>query len=156
MEPWVTIEELRVWTRKPGIPAEDPFALTVLKAATIVVSEETGLHYDDERRFTKASAPDRLKIIVAQVAKRAYLNPDQIRTEGAIGPLGGDTYAEAYAAGLELTEAEEETIAKVMEGFGAEPPANTLQVVRVGPMTPQRGGVYVPDSSGSDWFFPMA
>ena len=158
MDPWITIDELSVWTQE-NIAPEDPFATTILKAATIVVSSATGYH-ETEHEFTPTTAPDRLKVVVAQVAKRNYLNPTQIRTEGSIGPLGGDTYAEAYAAGMTLTEEEQAVVAKAardaVEGASS---GNAVGVLRFGVAHNPSGqgdrNGWAPDSSGSDWLIPM-
>lgn len=160
MDPWVTTDELSVWVQRPVAPG-DEYAALVLKASTILVSWATG--YDGtEHEFTALTAPDRLKIIVAQIAKRNYLNPTQITREGSIGPIGGDTYAAAFAAGMELTEEEEAEIAKIarkaIEGPGAGDDSNYLHVVGFNVAhnpVGRRSGTHIPDSSGSDWFIPM-
>lgn len=148
MEPWVTIDELRVWTQRP-ISDDDEYADVVLRAATILVSTETGLH-GTEDEFTIETAPPRLKVLTAQVAKRAYLNPQQITRDGNIGPIGGDTYAEAMAAGMELTETEEAVVAKVMTStpLGS---GGGISIIPLAPRAATDRDYRVPDSSGSDW-----
>lgn len=160
MDPWVTVGELAVWAQRP-IPPGDEYAALVLNASTILVSWATGYH-GTEHEFTTATAPERLKIIVAQIAKRNYLNPTQITREGNVGPLGGDTYAAAFAAGMDLSEEEEAEIAKIarkaVEGPAAGDDSNYLHVVGFNvahnPVGKHRG-THIPDSSGSDWFIPM-
>ena len=97
--------------------------------------------------------------IVAQVAKRAYKNPDQITREGNVGPLGGDTYAAAYAAGLTLTEEERAEIARISrEAVEGASSGNRLRVLTFGvyhnPVVADRDG-HVTDSSGTDWTIPL-
>lgn len=156
MEPWITVGELSVWTRTQISP-DDPFALLVLEAATILVNSATG-YAGTEDEFTVATAPGMLKIIVGQVAKRNYLNPDQVVREGNVGPLGGDTYAQAYAAGMTLTEEERAEIARIareaVEGGGRK---GGLSVIgySVAHNSVGRRGTFLPDSSGSDWMIPM-
>jgi len=163
MDPWITVPELAIWAREEIDPA-DEFASMVVKAATIVVSEATGYH-DTDREFTIVTAPDRLKVIVAQVAKRSYLNPDQIVREGNIGPIGGDAYAAAYAAGLSLTDEELAEVQRVVRRTGGRT-GKGLKVLgfrvahngRYG-----RDGTYAPDTpapgaafgAGSDWMIPV-
>lgn len=159
MHPWVTIPELAVWVQQP-IPPEDPFADLVLQASTLLVSTATGYH-DTEHEFTPASAPPRLRVIVAQVAKRNYLNPTQVTREGSIGPIGGDTYAAAFAAGMSLTEEEEAQIARIARDAVEGPASDTSGHLRIftfnvahNPVG-RRAGTHLPDSSGSDWHIPM-
>jgi hypothetical protein len=71
MDPWITVPELSVWARETISPT-DEFAQMIVRAATIVVSSATRR----DPAFTIADAPDRLKVIVAQVAVRSYKNPD--------------------------------------------------------------------------------
>lgn len=156
MDPWITVDELAVWARREIEPT-DPFALKVVEGATIAVSSATGYH-ETEHEFTPVTAPDRLKVITALVAKRAYLNPDQIRTEGSVGPLGGDTYAEAFAAGLTLTEEEQAEIAQVARRAITGRKGAGLSVLTFNVRHNPKGsgaGTYLPDSSGSDWMIPM-
>lgn len=165
MDPWITVDELSVWVQE-DIPPTDAYAQLVVKASTILVSHATGYHGTD-REFTTATAPDRLKIVVAQVAKRNWLNPTQITREGNVGPLGGDTYAEAMAAGMSLTDEESAVVAKVArefyEGAGT---GGRLSVVRFGvahnaraddtvPHVPDVGAEGTDFAAGSDWMFPM-
>lgn len=159
MHPWVTIPELAVWVQQP-IPPADPFADLVLQASTLVVSTATGYH-GTKHEFTPATAPPRLRVIVAQVAKRNYLNPNQVTHEGSIGPIGGDTYAAAFAAGMTLTEAEEAQIAKIAREAIEGPSGDTtgqLHIITFNVAHNPRGrraGTHLPDSSGSDWHIPM-
>ena len=159
MDPWITLNELAVWARRPIAPG-DEFAAAVLEASTLVVSWATGYH-GTTQQFTSATAPDRLKVIVAQVAKRNYLNPDQVTREGNVGPLGGDTYAEAFAAGMALTETEEAEIAKIarlaVEGSAASSTGDfgVLRIIPAHHAGRPSHGVFLPDASGSDWMIPV-
>lgn len=155
MEPWITVGELAVWTRTQ-IDPDDPFALMILEASTILVNSATG-YAGTEDEFTAATAPAMLKVIVGQIAKRNYLNPDQVVREGSLGPIGGDTYAQAYAAGMTLTEEERAEIARIsraaVEG-GTSSGGLSVLTFGVAHNSVRRGGTYLPDSSGSDWMIP--
>lgn len=160
MDPWITVAELAVWVREP-IPPGDEFAQMVIKAATIKVSDAC----DMATPFHAGNAPDSLRVIVGQVAKRAYKNPDQIVQDGSIGPIGGDRYAQAYAAGLSLTEEEEAEVQRIARRSSGR----TGKGIKIlGFRVPHHGtygrtGTYVPDrpapglgfSAGSDWQVPI-
>lgn len=158
--PWVTVPELAVWTRE-AIDPEDPWANLVVRAATIKVSDAT----EKDPAYTVDTAPNGLKVIVAQLAMRTYKNPDQIIREGSIGPIGGDAYAQAYAAGLSLTEEELLEVGRLTRRDGGR----TGKGIKVlGFRVPHNGrygrdGTYAPDtpapglgfSAGSDWQIPV-
>lgn len=57
-------------------------------------------------------APIDVQMVMLQVAKRSYENPDQITGEGSVGPLGGDTYADVHALFMDFTDSERTTISK--------------------------------------------
>lgn len=57
-------------------------------------------------------APIDVQMVMLQVAKRSYQNPDEVLQEGGVGPLGGERYADVHALFMDFTESERATIAK--------------------------------------------
>lgn len=147
-DPLLTIAELAVWARTE-IPADDPFALVVIDAASLKVREAA-----KQPDWTAATVPATARLIAIQLAKRTYLNPDAVIAEGGIGPIGGDRYIEDFARTLELTDLERADLEALAPN--AATGGNGLWVQ---PMT--RGDIettetaYYFDNSGSDWAIPM-
>ncbi|MDQ3275340.1 MAG: hypothetical protein M3Q39_10020 [Actinomycetota bacterium] len=103
LTPWITLEEFALWCKRK-IAANDERANLILRATIILINDTAGLY--DTAAWTADTAPDRVKLIYIGVAKRNYLNPNQVIREGSIGPIGGDAYAESFAAGMDLTDYE--------------------------------------------------
>lgn len=102
----VTVAQLSTWVTPDhdanAIAADDPWANAVLVEASNVVRSVAG--HDDW--LAPEDAPTQARTICLRVARRTYLNPDLVVSEGATGPIGGDTYAQAAALGTELSPQE--------------------------------------------------
>lgn len=57
-------------------------------------------------------APIDVQMVMLQVAKRSYQNPDEVLQEGGVGPLGGERYADVHALFMDFTDAERTVLAK--------------------------------------------
>jgi hypothetical protein len=106
MKAMLTLEELEVWCRQTivGEPSEG-FAQAVLDAASLTVATQA-LHSEWIADDFADPVPARPKLIATLLAKRSFLNPDSIISEGGIGPIGGDRYVEEMAKFLVLTDQE--------------------------------------------------
>lgn len=111
IEPLVTVGELAVWVQE-DISEDDEYANLIVRAATVAVTS----YADMDEPWTPATAPARIKNIVAGIAKRNWINPSRLTKEGSIGPIGGDSYVAAMAAGMELTDYEMSEIARLSSG----------------------------------------
>lgn len=146
----ITIQELADWSRRE-IEPDDAFAIKVVAAASLVVSEAA--QHPEWTRTGETAAPPRAKLICAMLAKRTFLNPDAVVREGSIGPVGGDTVVEDFARTLELTAAELATL----QGFIGTGDGAVFGGLWVQPTTRgelEMAGVFIPDSGGSDWMIP--
>lgn len=109
----VTIPQLSVITRsEPPIELDDEFALEVIRISSELILDYYGVDDIDES-MTSGVDQRRIKRVALLVAKRGYENPTLIKSEGAVGPLGGDTFGEVQYAGFELTEAEKSELDRV-------------------------------------------
>jgi hypothetical protein len=97
-------------------------------------------------------APIDVQMVMLQVAKRSYENPDEVLQEGSVGPLGGERYADVHALFMDFTESERATISKYnpdgdptpQEGAGV---VFTLETTRGAETTlPQTSPLYVSDN----------
>lgn len=124
----ITISQLSTITQSdPPIESDDPFALE-----TIRLAEEAVLDYLEVDELPAGATARQIRTtrrVALLVAKRFYQNPELIRTEGGIGPIGGDTFSEGHYAGLELTEAEKATLDAVEIPGGSR--RDGLRVIRV-------------------------
>lgn len=166
--PWIDLEEFGLWCQKT-IPANDPRALLVLRATAVLINSKAGRDGSVEAPlWTSETAPDRVKLIYAQVAKRNYLNANQVIREGNIGPIGGDTYVAAFAAGMELTEYEtaeiQELSGEVSAGGGGELNILTFSTGRgrgaqtawfLGGVQPGADPVLMFTAAGEPYYFPV-
>lgn len=100
IEKLVTVDELAIWTQTE-IAADDFAANAILAAASLIVRTEA-----EQPLWTAADAPPMAKLITVQLAKRTYLNPNAVISEGSIGPIGGDRFLEDFVRTLELTSVE--------------------------------------------------
>lgn len=143
VEPLVSVSELAVWVQE-DIPEGDEYANLVVKAATVAVTS----YADMDPAWSLETAPDRIKNIVAQIAKRNWINPSRLTREGSIGPIGGDAYVAAMAAGMDLTDYEMSEISRLAEG--PTPGAGNLSILT---FTTGRGvhrdPLYLQDNRGS-------
>ena len=108
----LTTRELALWTqRDPDEVEADPFAAEVIdkvsQMATFLAAKP---------EWTLSAGPDQApfdaRMVVLQVAKRCYGNPNQVVREGNVGPIGGDQVLDAAALLLALTESERATLTK--------------------------------------------
>lgn len=98
-DPLITRGDLATWARVE-IEADDAWAKTCMRAASALVRETAA-----QPEWTLADAPVMAKIIAAQCAMRAYVNPPEGEVSTTIGPLGS-RLLDAVAEGFYLTEAE--------------------------------------------------
>lgn len=147
-EPLVSISELAVWVQE-DIPEDDEYANLVVRAATVAVTS----YADMDPAWTLGTAPSRIRNIVAQIAKRNWINPTRLTREGSIGPIGGDAYVAAMAAGMDLTDYEMAEIARLSSG-GSPPGSGNMSILTftTGRGTPQ-GPLYLQDNRGSGIVF---
>lgn len=148
VEPLVPVSVLAVWVQEE-IAEDDDYANMILQAATVAVLSYADMEPGEEGSWDRTTAPNRIKDIVAGIAKRNWINPSRLTKEGNIGPIGGDSYVAAMAAGMELTDYEMSEIARL--STGTVPGAGTLSILT---FTTSRGlperdePMYLHDSSG--------
>lgn len=105
-EPLVTARELALWTSSdPDEVQSDPFALEVMDKVSDMI-RHLGGHPDWTLEPGEDQAPFDVRMVVLGVAKRCYENPKQVKAEGSVGPIGGDTVLDVAAILWELTDAE--------------------------------------------------
>lgn len=143
-EPLVSVSELAVWVRE-DISEDDDYANLIVRAATVAVTS----YADMDPAWTLETAPSRIKNIVAQIAKRNWINSSRLTREGSIGPIGGDAYVAEMAAGMDLTDYEMSEIARLSSG-GSPPGSGNMSIVTftTGRGAPY-GGLRLQDSRGS-------
>jgi hypothetical protein len=106
MKTMLQLDELEIWCRQPIAGTDKaPFAGAVLQAASVKVAE-AAKHIEWLDDAYAEPLPAKAKLICTLLAKRSFLNPDSVISEGGIGPIGGDRYVEDMARFLELTEQE--------------------------------------------------
>lgn len=151
----VTLAELGVICKKEIAP-DDAFALMMVDLASDLVRDEAR-HFEwvgsGGDGVTTVDVPFKAKMICLLVAKRAYQNPKMVKSEGGVGPLGGDTFADDFAAGLTLTDAETAELQK-MRGDGGSGDPNGMWILTNTTGLPETNTGYVFDDSGSDWAIP--
>mgnify|MGYP003295844529 CR=1 FL=1 len=119
----LTKNELALWTQtSPAVVENDPFAAEVIDKVSQMAAflgGHDGTKYDAAGalipEWTLAgttTAPFDVRMVVLQVCKRCYSNPDQVVQEGSVGPIGGDRVLDAAALLLSLTESERATLTK--------------------------------------------
>lgn len=102
----VTLPELRTWTRE-DIPDDDPFALAILKAVSIVVRDEGLSTWEID------TAPERVLLIAQMLAFRSYTNPSS-EVQTTTGPVSARV-VEEMAKTLVLTEDEKAKLHELAE-----------------------------------------
>lgn len=148
VEPFVPVSVLAVWVQEE-IAEDDAYANMILAAATVAVLSYADMEPGEEGSWDASTAPSRIKDIVAGIAKRNWINPSRLTREGSIGPIGGDSYVAAMAAGMELTDYEMSEIARL--STGATPGAGSLSILTftTGRGYPNRDEpMYLHDSAG--------
>jgi hypothetical protein len=147
----ITMEQFATWARQdPATVAADPFAQLVLQTATEIVCDEAE-QPTWETQDPPIVVPRKAQRICMFLAGRTYLNPDGTVSEN-VGPIG-ERRPEAMAmaaANMQLLPAEEDQLASL------RPDGSTGLWVQ--PTTrwdaAEDDTVYLPDSSGSDWWIP--
>lgn len=97
-------------------------------------------------------APIDVQMVMLQVAKRSYQNPDEVLQEGGVGPLGGERYADVHALFMDFTDSERATLAKYNADGDPTPQDGsgvvfTIATTRGGETTlPQTSPLYVGDN----------
>lgn len=136
----VTVPELALWAEgdSAAIDPLDPLALWILERASELVMFHSG-----QPEWTPATALPTAKVLVANVAKRCWNNPDQeVRSAIAGGP--SSAVIDEAAFGLALTDAEIAECAK-MTPAALEPNAGGFWSLSLAGI-PQTNRVYAPDS----------
>lgn len=150
----ITTQVLATWTQNdPAEVAADPFALEVVDKVSRL-AQFLGGHPEWTLTGTTA-APFDVQMVVLQVAKRTYANPDQ-EVSTTVGPLGSRVLDTA-ALLTDLTETERRTLVKYNVN-GDPDSSGSIWVLETGrdPINTQPDPVlYVPDDSLSDWYTPM-
>lgn len=122
----LTTNELALWTqREPTVVESDPFAAEVIDKVSQLacfLGGHDGTHFLADGvtvipewnnvEGNADRAPFDVRMVVLQVAKRCYSNPDQVVAEGGVGPIGGDRVLDAAALLLSLTDSERSTLTK--------------------------------------------
>jgi hypothetical protein len=112
----VTVPELSLWAEgnRDAISPADPLARWIIEQASTLVIDEC-----KQPTWLANTAPNRAKIIVANIAKRCWNNSDQeTRTSIAGGP--GSTVLDEAALGLRLSDAEVIECAKIRQTIADE------------------------------------
>jgi hypothetical protein len=108
----LTTQTLARWTQNdPDEVAVDPFATDLIQKLSDLICFIGG-HPEWSLEVGVDQAPVDVQMVMLQVAKRSYENPEQVLQDGAIGPIGGDRYADQHALFMDFTDAERATIAK--------------------------------------------
>lgn len=111
----LTKRELALWTqRELSVVAADQFATDVISKVS-EMAQFLGGHPLWSLEPGDNLAPFDVRMVVLQVCKRTYGNPDQVVQEGGIGPIGGDRFLDAAALLTSLTESERATLTKYNE-----------------------------------------
>mgnify|MGYP003560181642 FL=1 len=138
----ITVPELSLWAEgtADAIALTDPLALWLIAQASTLVLDEC-----EHPEWTPSTAPDRAKIIVANIARRCWNNADQeTRTTLAGGP--SSSVIDEAALGLRLSDAEIVECSKVRK---AAAPASTSGISGIWTLPITRGplesDIYLPD-----------
>lgn len=108
----LTHRELALWTSNDvDEVTADPFAEEVIDKVS-QMAQFLGGHPDWEIDPGEDQAPFDVRMVVLQVCKRCYENPEQVVQAGNLGPIGGDRILDVAALLLDLTETERTTLTK--------------------------------------------
>ena len=119
----ITTATLAKWTQNdPDEVAGDPFALDLIEKLSALVcflgghdGTKTDANGDPVPEWGLEGPevpPIDVQMVVLQVAKRSYENPEQIIQAGSIGPLGGDRVSDTQALFMDFTESERRTLVR--------------------------------------------
>ena len=156
----LTLRELEVWSRTEITTENGEFANMVLEAVSQRVLYECG----SPPGWNELTTPPVVRSVVVAVASRTFRNPDSIVSEGSIGPIGGDRYAETLARALYFTQSELDILhnapgAQPIEkacgrlwvlGWETEPEPSPIIYLWDTP-----GPYMAPDNAGANWGVPM-
>ena len=117
----VPVSELAIWCQQT-IAEDNPWALAVLDKASMLVREAAG-----HPEWESSTTPPRARLIALLVARRTFLNPDQV-VSSSVGPLSERVLDEA-AAGMTLTPAERLELG-ALRGSEDDPDPNGLWVLQ--------------------------
>lgn len=138
----ITVGELALWAEgsRDAISPADQLANWIIEQASSLVADECG-HPD----WTAQTAPNRAKIVVANIAKRCWNNSDQ-ETRSAIAGGPSSAVLDEAALGLRLSDAEILECEKIVKALAPASAGGTLWVL---PTTrgPVETNMIVPDSS---------
>jgi hypothetical protein len=108
----LTTQTLARWTQSDEAEvAADVFAVDLIEKLSALVCFLGG-HPDWTLASGEDQAPVDVQMVMLQVAKRSYENPQEILQEGSVGPLGGERYADQHALFMDFTDSERATITK--------------------------------------------
>jgi hypothetical protein len=124
----LTPQTLAKWTQSDEAEVlADPFAADLiekLSALVCFIGGHDGTKLDElgavipewslvaDTPVGSVVAPIDVQMVMLQVAKRSYQNPDEVLQEGSVGPLGGERYADVHALFMDFTDSERATISK--------------------------------------------
>jgi hypothetical protein len=152
----LTKNTLALWTQNDPAEVEvDPFAAEVIDKVS-QMAQFLGGHPEWVLTPGVNLAPFDVQMVVLQVCKRTYSNPDQ-EVSSQVGPIGARVL-DVAAMLLDLTDTERATLTK----YNPEGDPNTgdgqLHIVSIGrdaASTLPDSTLFVPDDSLSDWYIPM-
>ena len=161
----ITTQTLAVWTQnEPTEVAADPFALEVVDKVSKLAQFLGG--HPEWTLAGNTTAPFDVQMVVLQVAKRTYANPDQ-ETSTTIGPIGSRVL-DVAALLTDLTDTERATLVKynpegdpnaakgglwVLHTTTGDAP--TLKTVRLFVDDNQQIGMTPDESAYPSWSIPM-
>lgn len=151
----LSTEKLALWTQnEPADVAADPFAAEVIDVVS-QLAQFLGGHPDWSLTPGVNYAPFDVQLVVLQVAKRTYGNPDQEVATG-VGPISSRVL-DVAALLTDLTETERAVLTKYNptgdpDGGGG---LWVLQTARDPASLMPEATLFVPDDSLSDWYIPM-
>lgn len=150
--------ELALWTQTPLERVEgDDFAAEVMDKVSQMAKFLAG-----QPLWTYETAPFDVKMVVLQVCKRSYQNPNQVIQEGSVGPIGGDRILEAAALLTNLTDSERATLEK--HNPGGSPDGLWVMSTTTRHQLPSAERLYVGDNQQinlelsndpREWMIPM-
>lgn len=123
----LTLETLARWTQEDPVEvAADPFAVDLIDKLSQLICYLGG-HPDWSLEVGPDRVPIDVEMVMLQVAKRSYENPDQIVQE-SVGPLS-ERKAEVAALFMSFTDAERATITKHNPAGDPNTPVATLYTI---------------------------
>jgi len=140
----LTLRELEVWSRTPITTENGEFANMVIEAVSQRVLFECG----NPVGWDELTTPPVVRTVVIAVASRTFRNPDSIVSEGGIGPIGGDRYAETLARALYFTMSELDILHNAPGALPLDRSGGRLWVLGVEPEEEPSPIIFVFDTAG--------